>query len=739
MFEPMKFLSSETPIQVRRGLFGWALGALFAVLSLTPQASLLEEKIGLGLLFFLRGPITSPQRVAIVSNDRESALRLAAPSDPEQWPRAFYATLIERLRQAGAESLAFDIFFGDSRLGDEELAEAMRSSEFAILADFLKQEPIQGDAYLESLETPTPVLAAAAVAHAPFLLPPGEETERFLLRYGDAGERPTLPLLLLLLHILKTSGEELAYVTGAPLPPAVADGGESLERYLQALTNVLGQGGENAQAMRERLDDAAIPEDKRPALRSLIAALSPGGEWRYFAHYGPKNAIAHIPLHRALAEGSGDFKVLQGKIAIVGFDVNLQSERSETPFLSPFSPVGSVELIATALSNLLENRQIRPAFGRWQGFVWILAYGSLVGRLGRLRLIYALPGILSLGAGYFAAAYWAFRAHGLWMPVLLPVGLLTPIGMAAAVVAGYMARSSENRQIHSVISRIVPVEAASRLTDPDRERIWQSRLNFGVCMATDAGQYTALAEKMEPMELGELMNDYYSALFPCVNRNGGWISDVIGDAMMAIWNSGDPADLRYRGLRAALEVRRAAHVFEASRQIVLPIRIGLHCGEMRVGFVGDSGHGAYRAMGDTVNTASRLEALNKPLGVNILVSDFLMSGIDGFVSRPLGEFLLAGKSWPTKVHELIAPDGAASAEMLEMVERFRSAMEIFEAGRWREAAVAFDELARRYPEDGPTRFYAKTASQRAMAPPESVFSSMVVAAKPPPAQLPSRE
>jgi adenylate cyclase len=738
----MKFFSPKKPIQARRGLLVWLLGLIFALLSLTPQANLLEEKIGLGLLFYLRGSITPPKEVVIVSIDRGSALRLAAPHNPEQWPRRLYATLIRRLHEAGAELIAFDIFFGAAQPGDdEEMGAAMRAGQFAVLADYLKQEPIQGDAYLESLETPTPALASAALAHGPFLLPPGEEADRFLTRYGDGNERPTLPLLLLLLHLLKTAANELAYVTGYPIPQGIdGDGGEEIERYLSSLTRALRQNEDSASLMRQRLLDPAIPASKRAALRALLTTLSPAGESRYFNHYGPKDAFAHIPLHRLLDPDYDVVQALHGKIVVVGFDANFQADRSETLFLSPFSPVGPLELIAAALSNLLENRETRPLFGRWEGFFWVLAYGATVGWIGRSRLLFALPGVLSLSMAYFAAACWLFGAHGLWAPIVLPVGLLTPAGMAVAVAAGYMARSRENRKIQSVISRIVPVEAASRLIHPDREGIWESRLNFGVCLASDAGQYTALAENMEPMKLGELMNDYYSALFPCVNRNGGWVSDVIGDAMMAIWTSpGDSAELRRQALRAALEVRRAAHVFEASRQIVLPIRIGMHCGEMRVGFLGDSKHGAYRAMGDTVNTAARLEALNKPLGVKLLVSDLLIAGMDDFVSRPLGEFLLAGKSWPIKVHELIAPVGAAPTETLDMIERFRLAMEIFQTGEWQEAAAAFEELANVYPEDGPIRFYAETARQRALRSPETAFSSAIAAVKPSPAQLSPRE
>jgi len=220
-----------------------------------------------------------------------------------------------------------------------------------------------------------------------------------------------------------------------------------------------------------------------------------------------------------------------------------------------------------------------------------------------------------------------------------------------------------------------------------------------VCLATDAGQYTALAEKMTPMDLGELMNDYYAALFPAVRRNGGWVSDVTGDAMMAIWSVPAPrTDIRVDALRTALEILRAVDAFEAKRQIKLPIRMGLHCGEMRVGFVGGKEHGAYRAVGDTVNTSARLEGLNKLLGTRILVSEALLEDLAGFATRPMGRFLLAGKSRPVAVHELIAPAEESGPRLADMIARFADALALFQAAHWQAAAAAFAALSHEFPE-----------------------------------------
>ena len=85
----------------------------------------------------------------------------------------------------------------------------------------------------------------------------------------------------------------------------------------------------------------------------------------------------------------------------------------------------------------------------------------------------------------------------------------------------------------------------------------------------------------------------------------------------------------------------------------MPTRIGLHSGRMVLGHVGAMDHYEYRAVGDIVNTAARIEGLNKRFRTRILASDDVLVGLDDFLTRRLGTFVLAGKSKPLVIHELI--------------------------------------------------------------------------------------
>jgi adenylate cyclase len=466
---------------------------------------------------------------------------------------------------------------------------------------------------------------------------------------------------------------------------------------------------------------------------SLMETLF-GGKARYFNHYGAAGTISRIPYHELLLPQDGNAKLdLHGQVVLVGFDEDFQSDNI---YYSPFTSVSSLELAATAIANLLRHDDIQPFFGRFGQFAWLLCWGSLLGWLSTKKLRVGMAWILLLTIGYLSTAYWLFSGFSLWLPLILPLFLITPLAMIGCLVDNYVMRSRENRKIHSVINRFIPEEATNRNDRPEDDAHWESKVSFGVCLATDAGQYTSLAEKMKPMELGELMNDYYSTLFPIVRQNGGWVSDVTGDAMMAIWTVPiSKTDIRLGALRAALEILRAVDHFQEQRQIMLPIRMGLHCGEMRVGFVGGKENAAYRAVGDTVNTSARLEGLNKLLGTRILVSMPLIDGISGFITRPMGRFMLAGKAHPVNVHELVAPAERSEPWLVGMFAHFAEALALFQAGEWQAAANAFAALSREFPDDGPTQFYARTARANASNPLATPDMAAIQVGKPPPGTL----
>jgi adenylate cyclase len=224
-------------------------------------------------------------------------------------------------------------------------------------------------------------------------------------------------------------------------------------------------------------------------------------------------------------------------------------------------------------------------------------------------------------------------------------------------------------------------------------------------MVTDAERFTTLAEMLPPDQLSTLLDRYFALLFGIVERHGGVVTDVVGDGTTCVWTVSQPEPgCCHSACHAALEIGQAVAGFNrASAPLALPTRIGLNAGWAMVGNVGGSGHFAYSVVGDSVNTASRLESLNKQLGTRLLAEAGMVEGLEEIVTRPLARFLVVGRSQPIRIVELICRQGEAhDAPLLGASAR---ALACLEAGRVARAAEQFEALLAVWPDDGPARFH----------------------------------
>jgi adenylate cyclase len=733
--------------------FTAAAGLAFMAL---PLGVGVEEWAGLGLLFKLRGPRTPPPEVVIVAIDRPAADALGLPANPARWPRSQHAELVDALHDGGAAVIVFDIVFDEpgAPMDDRRLAESMRRAGTVVLAQQLVRESVSvpgGDRrapsepfHVERLASPLPALAEAAAGLAPFPLPKVPvQVSRYWTFKAGAGDAPSLPVVAFHVFAREAHGPLMALlraVGAAPLEASADAAAMPAAGHAEQTVRALRETVERDPATPARLG-AALARAPQPLagarerrLLERLARLYGGPATPYLDLYGPPRTIPTVPYDRALVRpaGTGAGLDVRGKAVFIGLSAHTGAEQRDgvhTVFSEPSGlDLSGVEIAATAFGNLLEGRAVEPAPANAQlalAIAWGLTLGLLAWRLPALAsaLLFLLAGAL-----YLLIARNRFVATGLWLPLVGPLALQIPVAFAASVLLQHRDTRRERERLSTALAYYLPPRIAEELAREIGDVRAADQLVFGTCLSTDAHQYTTLSETLEPAELSALMNRYYAVLFEPVKRHAGLVQDVVGDSMLAVWATTEPdVSLRNRACLAALDIASAVDRFNAeSGRLALPTRIGLHSGRMLLGSVGAMDHYEYRAVGDIVNTATRLEGLNKHLGTRMLVSADVLQGLDGLSTRELGAFLLAGKSRPVLVHELIARATDVTPRDREQCAIFAEALAAFRRGAWPEAMRLWRETLRAHGgEDGPSRFYLRWCEAHAGGPPAADWDGVV--------------
>ena len=723
---------------------GLVVGLAGAILTLSPAGPGLEEGFGLDGLFLVRGPRPAPPEVVIVAMDKASAARFGLPNDPRRWPRGLHARLTDNLALAGASVVGFDIHFAEPRdpVQDRQFSRALAHAGNVVLFEYLKKETLPladtggrpaGDAVSEQRMLPTPLLAQAAAATAPFPLPKVPvRVSQFWLHKAGAGDPATLPVVMFQLHVLKTY-PELRRVLQTASPSAAAlpeDAGAELRagRLLPLMGQLrsLLQQPRVYEQVRASLADRAVAPDVRQLLLALIRVYH-DGDSRYLNYYGPPRSIVTLPYHAAWQTRLPD---MRGKLVLVGFSERLQPEQRDG-FYTVYSQeasgldISGVEIAATALANMLEDNPVRPLSRAGQAGL-VAGWGLLIGLIVMYWRVRPGAGLLALAAmGLLAVAYGLFVLHALWLPLIVPLAVQAPAALMAGVLWHYRDVRRERNRIRQAFRHYLPERAVAALAR-DLEATPGGELMHGVCLSTDAARYTSLAEHMPPDELADLMNRYYELLFRPVRAHDGFVSDVVGDAMLAVWAQVQPdAVQRAQACRAALDIIQTSEQFSRSiNSAGFVTRIGLHAGTILLGNIGSAEHLEYRAVGDIVNTSSRLQALNKVLGTRVLASRETTEGLEGFVMRDLGAFRLPGKTRPTTVVELCGPE-VIGVDESALLHSFAAALGEFNRGEFDRARTLFVQLLEQFRQDGPTQYYLGLCEHYLARPPGPEWDGVV--------------
>ncbi len=736
---------------VATGLLTAVLGSALSVLPLGYE---LEAETGLDWLFKVRGAREAPRDVVVVSIDEDSVETLGLPRKPEKWSRSVHAQLVDTLSAAGARAVGFDIVFSESRTeeGDARFAKAIADAGNVVLLQFIDKDvrrlridsgKTDETVLIERLVSPIPVLTDAAAGVAPFPLPkvPAKVKQAWLFKNGT-GEAPTLPTVMLQLYALQFYEQfvglinEVDPVFAAALPPTEqevpAGGIEALVRKIRARFLADPQIGDRVSSALKRRQSEGKGDGYR--LLEALITLYRGRDDVYVNFYGPARSIETIPYHAVVRSrdnrpGAVD---VQGKAVFVGISESSRPDQRDgfyTSFTSKSTglDISGVEIAATTFANLVERMPVTPLVGG-ELLTVIFAWGILLGVVSRLFAApIALAGAVMLAIAYAVFAYLRFAGAGIWYPLAIPLLLQLPVAVFVSVLWRYLDANKERQRIRRALGYYLPPNVVDELAKDLSRITGANRVMHGICLHTDVEKFTSLSERISPGELGALMNDYFEEIIQPVRRYGGIVSNLAGDSMLATWATVSPdPQLPRAACLAALEICEAVERFNRSvGDTKLPTRIGLHAGDLLVGNIGAVDHYEYSALGDIVNTAARIQALNKRLGTRILVSADVLRGLDAVVTRELGEFLLVGKTRPVTIHELLALGAETDDENSVLRSNFKKALQAFRMRDWQAASVLFSRLVDRYPADLASQLYLSMCEQYRHRPPAPNWNGVI--------------
>jgi len=173
-------------------------------------------------------------------------------------------------------------------------------------------------------------------------------------------------------------------------------------------------------------------------------------------------------------------------------------------------------------------------------------------------------------------------------------------------------------------------------------------------------------------------------------------------------------------------VSKAVHNFNNTLEnLSFPTRVGLHSGEIFLGNIGAGDHYEYGPTGDTVNTASRMDGLNKHLGTEVLVSEESVAQVDGLVAREVGRFMLKGKAQPMVAYELLGRAEDVNDSEKKLCEEFADALAAFRSQSWDEAKEKFHRLGEMRSIDGPAHFYLALCEEYKRNPPGDNWDGVI--------------
>ena len=351
--------------------------------------------------------------------------------------------------------------------------------------------------------------------------------------------------------------------------------------------------------------------------------------------------------------------------------------------------------------------------------------------IGRQRQAIIISGIVTLLAAIVGFAFALLVSSGITRPVRLllagtreveagrfdktiNVSTQDEIGELAAAFNRMIEQLRHNERIRETFGRYIDPKVVQGLIDRPEVAIDGQRRVMTI-MFCDMSNFTSMSEGMTPRGLVKVMNHYFTLMSGPIRNHRGIIDKYIGDAIMAYWGPPFIEEDEPALLAGIAAIDMAAQVPALQKQLpdllgirampgLCDLRIGIATGEVLTGSIGSELMMSFTVMGDAVNLASRLEAVNKIYGTRILISQATADAIGSHLElREVDRLAVAGQAAPQTIFEVMGRAGALTAAHENLRSHYAEGLSAYRARRFDEARAAFNAALEVVPGDGPSR------------------------------------
>ena len=620
--------------------------------------------------------IDKPTYQDILTEEEIAADPALAEMSTGSWPwrRSVWASVIQRISQAGAKVVGLDLMFPTPKDGDQELLQIM---------DQEGSRAVLGGTFEE-------------VSNA-----------------GRTSVQLTLPAALASIGAPEISNENPAGRVGFVNLWPEKDGIVRSADYRRQFQDI------PAVSLACRMLEKAGYADRIPATGSGILRFAGPPNFNYKA----------IPVYQLFVPATWE-KVfengakLKDKIVLVGPYGNWSKDVIRTPYPNPMpGPEVHLAALGAALSGSFLTL---PPFWTTPALIASAALLAFLLILATKQPILRLILLVAIGVGYAVLTFLIQDKLSLILPAVNPV-LTLLFGGIGCLGYEFVLEQREKRRVSGMFSTMVSPEVLSYMqADPDRFRLTGEKRMVTIFFSDLAG-FTTISESVSAEDLAKILNRYLTPMSDLVTKYGGYIDKYSGDAIMAdfgvpVWVDPDPNSHAWKACWSALEqqerLQSLKQELKAEYGCDIDARMGINTGEVAAGNMGSDKKFQYTVMGDAVNQAARFEPANKPFDTHIMIGGKTYEmAKEKIEARFLANMIVKGKTEPVPCYELLAKKGGLSETKARVVQLFEEGWKLHAAKKFPQAIAKFDEALAVEANDGPSKAYKKICEGFLKSPP----------------------